>query len=436
MEKQKYSFATVISMVVGIVIGSGIFFKADDILVAVNGDVGLGLLGFLIVGVGVLFGALTVSYYALHDREHIGMIGYSKMALGKKFAFLVGWFSIVCYFPALIVILAMLVAIYLSILLGISSPLFITITTAVALIASFTINIKSPNFGGKIQVVFTIAKIIPLVVIGLVGALFFNEPATTDVVASPVTGGAPLSALIAIAFAFDGWIVATNISSELKNSKKDLPKALALGSIGILAIYCLYFYGITRIIEPAQIVALGDAHTELAANAILGTAGSKVITLFVVISVYGGLNGMTLAFLRLPKLLLDANLIKNVFGDEETQQEVRIILFCLVPIVFYFVFQQLVDYGLIFSNLKYGFDISSLPIMINYLIYIVVFLSVNRLAAKESTKTRIYYLVISLIATITAIVVIYGAMSVNGILYITFSIILSIIGIPFYNKEH
>lgn len=76
MEKQKYSFATAISMVVRIVIGSGIFFKADDILVAVNGDVGLGLLGFLIVGVGALFGALTVSYYALHDQEHIGMIGY------------------------------------------------------------------------------------------------------------------------------------------------------------------------------------------------------------------------------------------------------------------------------------------------------------------------------------------------------------------------
>lgn len=357
------------------------------------------------------------------------------MALGKKFAFLVGWFSIVCYFPALIVILAMLVAIYLSILLGISSPLFITITTAVALIASFTINIKSPNFGGKVQVVFTVAKIIPLVVIGLVGALFFSEPATTDLVAAPVTGGVPLSALIAIAFAFDGWIVATNISRELKNSKKDLPKALALGSIGILAIYCLYFYGITRIIEPVQIVALGDAHTELAANAILGAAGSKVITLFVVISVYGGLNGMTLAFLRLPRLLLDANLIKNVFGDDEKQQEVRNILLCLVPIVFYFVFQQLVDYGLIFTNLKYGFDISSLPIMINYLIYIVVFLSVNHLVAKESTKTRIYYLVISLIATITAIVVIYGAMSVNGILYFTFSIVLSFIGIPFYNKE-
>ncbi len=146
-----------------------------DILVAVNGDVGLGLLGFLIVGVGVLFGALTVSYYALHDQEHIGMIGYSKMALGKKFAFLVGWFSIVCYFPALIVILAMLVAIYLSILLGVSSPLFITITTAVALIASFTINIKSPNFGGKVQVVFTVAKIIPLVVIGLVGLILLVD---------------------------------------------------------------------------------------------------------------------------------------------------------------------------------------------------------------------------------------------------------------------
>lgn len=435
MEKQSYSFATAISMVVGIVIGSGIFFKADDILSAVNGNVMLGIAGFVLVGIGVLFGALTVSYYTLKDKEHIGLIGYSRMALGKKFAYIVGWFSIACYFPTFIVILAMVASIYLSVLLGIDSQAFVTIATLLFLVASFTINIKSPKSGGRLQIIFTIAKIIPLLVIGIVGALFFTSADSLATVSSnTISGGKPLSALIAIAFAFDGWIVAANISSELKDSEKNLPRALAWGAVGIVLIYVLYFFGITQIVDPAQIVELGDAHTEVAAQAILGPIGGKVITMFVVISVYGGLNGMTLAYLRLPKLLVDVDLMKNIYGEDPAKVERGTILFAACVVGFYFVFQQLLDYGLIFSNLENAFDLSSLPIMINYIFYLILFLVVNRLTKAESTGKRAYYLLISLIAAATAFMVIYGTMQVNGALYITFSIIVSVIGIPFYNK--
>lgn len=435
MEKQSYGFATAISMVVGIVIGSGIFFKADDILSAVNGNVMLGVLGFLLVGVGVLFGTLTIAYYSQKDKEHIGLIGYSRIALGNKFAFIVGWFSIICYFPALIIVLAMVASIYLGLLIGVGSQLFITFATVAFLIASFTINIKSPNVGGKLQVIFTVAKIIPLIIIGLAGTLFFTSSDSLSTVATnTLEGGKPLSALIAIAFAFDGWIVATNISSELKNSKRDLPRALAFGSIAIVLIYCIYFFGITQIVGAQEIVVLGDAHTEVAAKAIVGPIGAKLITLFVVISVYGGLNGMILAYLRLPKLMLNANLLKNRFGNDEQSIETGSILLCISVVVFYFVFQQLLDYGILFTNLDSPFDLSSLPLMINYIFYLVLFIIVNKLAANEPTKIRVYYLLISLVAGCTALVVIYGTMQVNGLLYIVFSLLLTVIGIPMYKS--
>lgn len=436
MEKQNYGFATAISMVVGIVIGSGIFFKADDILTAVNGSVALGLLEFLIVGAGVVFGALTISYYAIKDSQHIGLIGYSRMALGNKFAYIVGWFSLACYFPAFIVILGMVASIYLGVLLGIDSQLFITIATLLFIITSFTINIKSPKAGGKMQVLFTVAKIIPLLIIGFVGALFFSTPeSVSSITSTPLSGGNPVSALIAIAFTFDGWIVAANISSELRESERNLPRALAWGAIGITLIYCLYFFGITQIVEPATIVELGDAHTEVAAQAILGPLGGKVITMFVILSVYGGLNGLTLAYLRIPKTLIDVNLMRNIFGQDKNKQNrnVHYLLFAITG--FYFVFQQLIDYGLIFDNLDAGFDLSSLPIIINYIFYFILFLFVNKLASHESTNRRIYYLVISLFATITALTVIYGSMQVNGLIYIIFSLIVFIIGIPFYKKD-
>lgn len=436
MEKQNYSFATAISMVVGIVIGSGIFFKADDILIAVNGNVALGLLGFVLVGIGVLFGALTISYYAVNDDEHIGMIGYAKKAIGRKFAFLVGWFSIACYFPALIVVLAMVAGIYLSVLLGIDSQLFITLATLIFLVCSFTLNILSPKSGGKLQVVFTIAKITPLIVMGVIGSLFFSSPQSLSTINTSVTdGGAPLSALIAIAFAFDGWIVATNISKDLKDSKRDLPRALAFGSIAIITIYMIYFFGVTQILDPQTIMSAGDAHTEMAAAAVLGPVGGKVITAFVIISVYGGLNGMTLAYLRLPKLMADADLIDSISDDTSITVNRKSIIYCIVGVGFYFVFQNLIDYGLLFANLENAFDISSLPIILNYVLYTILFLAVNKYTLKLATTTKLYYLAISLIASLTALVVLYGALQVNGLVYTLFTLFITLIGIPFYKKQ-
>lgn len=435
MEKQNYGFLTALSMVIGIVIGSGIFFKADDILLAVNGNILIGLAEFIVVGIGVLFGALTISYFALNDTNHIGLIGYSKTALGSRFAFITGWFSIACYFPAIIIVLAMVSSIYTSVLLGIDSKLFISITTLLFLIASFTINIFSPKSGGKIQVISTIGKIIPLIIIGLVGSLFFTSSESIGTsTTNTLSGGRPLTALITIAFAFDGWIVATNISSELKNSSKNLPRALAWGSIIILAIYCIYFFGITQIIDPQTIVSLGDAHTEIAAQHVVGPLGGKLLTFFVIVSVYGGLNGMTLAYLRLPNILVSNRLMNNIFGEDEKTSNRNTLLFTIFCVSFYFLLQQLIDYKVIFTHLDSSFDLSALPIIINYILYSILFILVNKLAFKEKIGKQISLFIISLIATLSAFIVIYGALQTNGSLYIAFSILVIMIGMPFYNK--
>lgn len=433
MEKQSYGFATAISMVIGVVIGSGIFFKADDILSAVNGSITLGLLGFLLVGIGVLFGALSISYYALKDSEHIGIIGYARSAFGHRFAFIVGWFSLVGYFPGFIVVLATVGSIYLSILLEIDSMVFITISTLILLICSFYINYNHPSFGGKLQVLFTVAKIIPLIVIGVIGSLFFQSDTQSIVEGSNIISTSnPLTAGIAIAFAFDGWIVATNISSELKNSDRNLPRALALGTIIIIVVYCIYFFGVSTIVGPEQIISLGDGYTEVAASAVLGSFGSKIITTFVIISIYGSLNGMTLAYLRVPRVLIDAKLMKNIYGENPKTTSFNMFIACSGITAFYYLFQQLLNYNLIFTNLEASFDLSNFPIIINYMLYIVLFILVNKMVKDEGPLKRVYYLIISLIATITALVIIYGTLTVNGLLYIAFSIILAVIGLSMF----
>ncbi len=432
--KKRYNFATAISMVIGVVIGSGIFFKADDILAAVNGNVALGLLGFVVVGLGVIFGALTISYYALVDQEKIGMIGYSKLALGRKFAFIVGWFSVSIYFPALVVVLAMITAIYIGNFFNIDSQVFVMIMTAAIIWQNMRMNYREPNSSGNVQVLTTIAKMIPLFVIGFIGMFFFdNNPVAITSNATDLTGGNPYSMLIMIAFAFDGWIVATNIAHEIKDSKRNLPRALAFGTLVITLIYSIYFFGISQILSPSEIVSLGDAHTAVAAQVILGPLGGKLITLFVIISVYGGMNGMTLAYLRLPELLVEADLMKDIF--EGPKRDLKMYQFTWVWIIILFIVEQLVDFRIIFTNLDEPFDISSVSMLLVYIIYIALFMMVNKFTKGESNAKRTYYLVLSILASIPALIVVYGAMQTNGIIYVVTSTLFLLIGIFFYKQN-
>lgn len=256
MKKEIYGFKTALCMVIGVVIGSGIFFKADDILNATNGSIKLGLIGILVVGIGVLFGALTIAYYGLNDTENTGMIGYFQHIFGKNASYYVGWFLISIYFPAFIVITADVCAIYLANLFTINSQIFVSLATLIIIISSFYLNIKSSKLGGELQIGLTILKLIPLIIIGFIGTLFFNSSTTIATQTITSASNNPMSMLVMIAFAFDGWIVATNISGELRDSKKNLPKALALGTIIITLVYALYFYGISQIVDPKTIIPL------------------------------------------------------------------------------------------------------------------------------------------------------------------------------------
>lgn len=79
-QKRKFGFFTTIAMIAGIVIGSGIFFKTDDILSAVGGNLLLGSLGWILGAIGIIFGGLTVAQYAKKEDTVGGIITYSEMA--------------------------------------------------------------------------------------------------------------------------------------------------------------------------------------------------------------------------------------------------------------------------------------------------------------------------------------------------------------------
>lgn len=437
---QKYGFITAISMVIGIVIGSGIFFKADDILNATGGNVALGILGFLVVGSGVLFGSLVISEYAINNPRDGGLIAYTKEAFGQKAAFYVSWFLISVYFPALIVILGFVTAIYLGALFNIESSTFIYVATVLVLGCAFASNILSKRLGGIVQSLATILKLAPLFIIGAAGLFLFESNSeavsiTTKAVSSSGFG----AALIAIAFTFDGWIVVTSIGKELKNPRKTLPIALVAGVILTSVIYCLYFIGITNIVTPSEIEVLGDAHVYAAATQIFGQYGAIIIKLFVVIAVYGGLNGMVLAYLRLPHDIINQGLMKDVLNIDKklgnTGFASGVIVFELIVIALILTIHILANEAIIFGNLSAPFDISTLPITFVYIIYIALYVRVFKVTKKTKTK-RLLLSVYVVLATLISLVVIVGATQINGALYIVICLIIAAAGTPLLNNDN
>ena len=310
MKKNEYGLFTAITMIVGIVIGSGIFFKSDNILIATGGSIALGVLVFFIAAIAIIFGSLTISQLASRSSKEGGLISYAEEYYNKSTSCAFGWFQTFLYFPTLISVVSWVAGIYICILFGIEGTLEIQMLIGLLImIFLFVMNTLSAKLGGIFQNASTIMKLVPLVLISIAGLIFGDTSniSLSDITAMKSTGW--IAAIAPIAFSFDGWIVSTSISHEIKDSKRNLPKALIIAPIFILIVYVLYFIGISIYIGPETIMSLGDAHVDLAANNLLGPWGAKIVLIFVIISIIGTINGMILGMIRLPHSLA----LRNMF---------------------------------------------------------------------------------------------------------------------------
>ena len=115
-QQKKYSLLTAITMIVGICIGSGIFFKSDNILVATNGNISIGIILFVVAAIAIIFGSLTVSILAQKTDQPGGIITYAQEFVNLRFACGLGWFMTLVYFPAITAVVSWVIGIYTNIL--------------------------------------------------------------------------------------------------------------------------------------------------------------------------------------------------------------------------------------------------------------------------------------------------------------------------------
>ena len=175
---KRYGLITAITMVVGIVIGSGVFFKAEKILNCTGGDLKIGILAWIIGGLIMVVCAYTFSIMATKYEKVNGVVDYAEAMLGERYGYYLGWFMTVIYFPAMTSVLAWVSSRYLCVLLGwdITSGSCMVIA-GFFLVASFAMNTLSPVLAGKFQVSTTVIKMIPLLLMAVIGTISSVSPA-------------------------------------------------------------------------------------------------------------------------------------------------------------------------------------------------------------------------------------------------------------------
>lgn len=303
--EKRYGLVTAICTVVGIVVGSGVFFKAEKILLCTDGRTGLGILAWLIGGVIMVSCAFAFGIMASRHEKCNGVVDYVEEMCGEKYGYMVGWFMASVYYPCLTSVLAWVTARYFSVLVGwdITGGQCMVLA-GFFLILAFVNNALSPVIAGKVQVATTVIKFIPLVLMAAVGSIFGLKTGMTaenfNYIAQDANpaGGALLTAVCATAFAYEGWVCATSINSEIRDSKKNLPLALFWGTLLIVFIYIVYYIGISGAVDNATMMAGGETAAKLAFTTVFSKIGGTGVFVLIVFSCYGVLNGLTMANVR------------------------------------------------------------------------------------------------------------------------------------------
>ncbi|MEA5026189.1 MAG: APC family permease [Erysipelotrichaceae bacterium] len=440
-QKVKFGLPTAITMIVGIVIGSGIFFKADSLYSITNGNILLGCVYWLIGALGIIFGGLTIAEWAKRLDTVGGLISYSEMAFGKIFGFLAGWFQTIIYLPALCAIIAFVAGVYLCQLFGLSGNAWLWGLTLVALFGVFTLNVYATKLAAIFQTTTVIIKLIPLIIIGFVGVIFGDPSAVmTQGVTMPLLF-ASSSGIVAVAFSYDGWLVAPSICHEIKDAKRNLPLALTFAPIFIMIVYIVYYVGISAIVGPEFIQTVVAKTNTIptvykAAQILFGSYGAKIILTAVVLSILGVLNGLILGFTRMPYALA---LRKEIPGSDKiavvNKQFDMPLLSCLIALLITLIWLGIHYLSTVMPALS-TLDISSLPIIMTYFFYIVLYVGIIKLYLQKEIVSAVNGLIVPILAILGALVVIYGGFTMENFqIYLAVSFISVAAGLLIIPKK-
>ena len=426
--KKTLGLSAALSTVIGVVIGSGVFFKPQAIYTATNGGPGLGMIAWVLAGIMTITAGLTAAEVSAAIPKTGGMMVYIEEIYGKKLGFLTGWMQSVLFFPATIAAISVMFGQQAAILLG-NESLVIPMTVGVILLIG-VLNTFGSKTSGAIQTVSTVCKLIPLVLIIVFGFIKGggNNPIVQPLVAEGISPtGVIGQLLVAILFAYDGWINVGAIAGEMKDPGKDLPKAIIGGLSLVMGVYVVINLAYLWVL-PASELAKYASPASAVAEVLFGSIGGKIINVGILVSVFGCINGYLLTGPRITYTLGKQKTIPVIFGKlNKNDVPANATLLMAVLSALYALSGQF--------NL-----LSDLAMFAVWSFYVLTFIGVMKLRKTHPNLNRPYkvplYPIIPLIAIFSGLFVVLNQLLFAGAKSTMMSlggVVITLIGLPVYS---
>lgn len=297
------------NILIGIMIGSGIFYIGSYVLQRAGMSMGLALLAWLIGGLVTLLGSLCFAELGAMNPATGGIYVYLSDAYSPVVGYMFNFQSMIIGGPGSIAAIAIALPLALKSLIPMNG--FMVKTSAIVLIIIFTlINYLGVDTGEWVQNLFNVLKVLPLILIIVLGLFWGHYTPNLSLVPHTGTGStSPVGfiqmvafAVIASLWAYEGWTNLNAVAGEMKNPQRNLPRALILSVGFTTVVYVLFNLAIYRALPFGQI-SRSIQHNQLylgtaVAQSFLGQFGTILVAVAMVLAMISSLNGMILAFAR------------------------------------------------------------------------------------------------------------------------------------------
>jgi basic amino acid/polyamine antiporter, APA family len=310
-------FWSAVSLVMGNMIGSGVFLLPSSLAPYA----GLSLLGWAVSAGGAVMLALVFARLARQGPAAGGPYAYTRQAFGEVPGFLVAW----GYWLSIVATLAALAVAFVG-YLDPFVPALVRSPVAAAALAIGTmwlliaVNIGGVALAGRVQIVTTVLKLLPLAVVGAGGLLFVR----TDTFGMPAPTGASMPAQINTTvtltlWAFLGLESATIPADSVEHPSRTIPRATVIGTVLTAIVYVVSTIGVMSLVPP-DMLATSTAPFADGARRMFGEQAARLVALGAAISCFGALNGWVLLAGQWPKAAAADRLFPPVFGHLSSRQ--------------------------------------------------------------------------------------------------------------------
>ena len=426
--KKDIGLVSALAIVVGMVLGAGAFMKPPAVMAAA-GDSTWALAAWVIGAVFSMAGGLTLCELGVLYPRTGGVYVYLEEIYGSKVAYLYGWMLTFIFGPATIGALAGYFSSVFCLLFGIPDHYLPVIGLAVMAFVLF-VNSVGVKQAGYLQVLATFCKLIPIVLLAVFGLWKGNGHVLN--LSTGVAASATFSvAVIATLFAYDGWAQVASVAGEMKNPGKILPRAVVGGLIFLSVVYIVINVALLKVLSPSEMVALGHDASAIAAQKLFGLYGGNLISVGIMVSIVGGLNGYVMTLSRIVFTMAERNqlpgsgALSRIEPDSKTPVNAGILL-----VVLSFIYLRMLDADRLT-------DMAMFAIWIFYMMtFAAVFIARKRFPDAVRGYKVPFYPVTPLVAIGGALYIMYGmilSQPVNAMV----SLVLTLAGIPvLYGMTH